>query len=57
MTLLKSNLIQALSLAIKTQRQIEKEILCYTSDSALVAGWEATLKALQEGEEVKIKDN
>lgn len=53
-TILKSNLCAALYEAIQSQKEREKG-LGYDRPSALVAGWEEILKALQMGEEVRIK--
>lgn len=53
MTVHMSNLAAALEVAIKAQREIEKVKFNYTQDSCLVAGWEATLRAIENGESLE----
>lgn len=50
----KENLIIALETAIADREKYEREVLKYTGDSALVAGWKDTVKALNNGEDITI---
>jgi len=49
-----TNLITALWIAIKAQREVERKA-GYTSDSAIVAGWVKVMEALERGENVEIQ--
>ena len=49
-----STVQQALYLAIKTQREIEKGY-GYTGPSAMLACWEQMLKEIQAGEQIQVR--
>lgn len=53
--ILKANLEIALQIAIETRERHEKEVLKYTGESCLVAGWREILKASQNGEHIEVK--
>lgn len=53
-TMHKSNLATALSLAIKAQEKYEREELNYGQDSALVAGWREILEAIKDGNHIDV---
>ena len=56
MYILKDNLVIALETAIKLRQNYEKNVLLYSGESALVAGWKEVLESLNKGEEVIIKN-
>jgi len=47
--ILQTNLIHALIQAIESQSKYEKEVLHFSMDSGMVAGWKENLKSLEEG--------
>lgn len=53
MTFYRSNLLAALQLAMKTQREIESKH-GYTGDSGLVAGWQEMYDEVIAGESNKL---
>ena len=48
------NLMSALDIAIRHQRDLERNVLRYENDSALLAGWKQVQEALDKGEHVEI---
>lgn len=54
MKMIDLNLMSALDIAIRHQRDLERNVLRYENDSALLAGWKQVQEALDKGEHVEI---